>query len=33
MNFANLTRIRFEDHPDMRAHFQDYGAMFDELGW
>ena len=33
MNFANLTRIRFEDHPDMRAHFQDLGAMFDELGW
>jgi len=33
INFANLTRIRFEDHPDMRAHFQEYGAMFDELGW
>ena len=28
-----LFTIRFEDHPDMRAHFQDYGAMFDELGW
>jgi Ca2+-binding EF-hand superfamily protein len=33
VNFANLTRIRFEDHPDMRTHFQELGAMFDELGW
>jgi len=33
INFANLTRIRFEDHPDMRAHFQELGQMFDELGW
>ena len=33
LNFANLTKIRFEDHGEMKPHFKEMGAMFDELGW